>query len=200
MDEVKTKEFVDHLPKDKPLYWFHAVGMSSGSYKLSGDGNRWLPFQQVTREMFETEAIPFWVATMNMAKALWPYFQKQKCTKVVLLSSMSALRTYIFGASHCPAEAVMDRLGKVLTLEGYKDNIFVTLLRAGAIDTGTYDSENVIKNIKIISKDYGCDWDNGLRPAPPSSIAEAAACAFISAGHISGINLVSQGQLPHELS
>ena len=200
MDYAKSQDFVNRLSKDLPLYWFHCVGLSSGSYQLPGSGNRWLPFEQITREHFETEVMPFWVSTMNMAKSIVPRMREQGHGKAVLISSMSGTRSYIYGASHCPAEGAMDRLANTLTLELYKDNIWITTLRAGAIDTGTYDPQDVQESVKLICKEYGTDWNKGLKLAPPSSVGEAAACAFASKAHIPGIYLVSQGQWPHECS
>ena len=200
MDSVKSQDFVKSLPKDMPLYWFHCVGLSSGSYQLPGSGNRWLPFEQITKEHFETEVMPFWVSTMNMTKAIVPRMREQGHGKAVLISSMSGTRSYIYGASHCPAEGAMDRLANTLTLELYKENIWITTLRAGAIDTGTYDSQDVQDAVKLICKEYGTDWSKGLKLAPPISVGEAAACAFASNAHILGINMVSQGQWPHESS
>ncbi|MEK6927583.1 MAG: SDR family oxidoreductase [Nanoarchaeota archaeon] len=200
MDAKKSKDFINHLPRDNLLYWFHCVGLSSGSYKLPGSGNRWLPFEEITNEHFETEVMPLWISTMNMAKAIVPRMREQGHGKAVLISSMSATRSYIYGASHCPAEGAMDRLANTLTLELYKENIWITTLRAGAIDTGTYDAQDVQDSIKKICLEYGCDWNAGLKLAPPSSVGEIVACVFASNAHIPGISLVSQGQLPHESS
>lgn len=198
MDAKETNDFVINLSKDKIVYWFHCVGLSSGSYQLPGSGNRWLPFEQITKEHFETEVMPFWVSTMNMAKAIVPRMKEQGHGKAVLISSMSATRSYIYGTSHCPAEAALDRLANALSLELYKDNIWITTLRAGAIDTGTYDALDVQESIKRIVKEYGLDWSKGLKLAPPSSVGEMAACIFSSNAHIPALYLVSQGQLPHE--
>jgi NAD(P)-dependent dehydrogenase (short-subunit alcohol dehydrogenase family) len=200
MNEPQTRDFASSLPVNFPIYWFHCVGLSSGNYFLPGSGNRWLPFEQLTRKHFESEVIPFWVSTTNVAKSLWPKFKEQNGTKIVLVSSMSATRSYIFGASHCPAEAAMDRLASVLSLEAYKNKIWITTLRAGAIDTGTYDENDVQDSIKKIVREYGANWDDGLKLAPPSSVGEAAACAFASSAHLSVISLISQGQFPHESS
>ena len=197
MDEASVEKWTAALPGNLPLYWFHVVGQSAGSYKPIG--NRWLPFEQLTLEHFSTEVLPFWATTMYIAKHLWSRFEKQKETRIVLISSMSAVRSYTTGASHCAAEAAMDKLANVLMLEGYKKNIFVTTLRAGAIDTGTYETEEVQNSIVAVSDQYDGRWrDEKITLAPPSSIGSLAACAFTIPAHVTSMNIVSQGQWPHE--
>ncbi len=197
MDESRVAEWAKKLVRDRPIYWFHVVGQSAGSYKPIT--NRWLPFQQLTVEHFSTEVIPFWATTVNTAKQLWPIFETQEESRVVLISSMSAVRGYPMGASHCAAEAAMDKLANVLMLESYKKNIFVTTLRAGAIDTGTYDSKEVQESVIQVSNSYDGRWKGErISLAPPRAIGELAVCAFTVPAHITSMNVVSQGQWPHE--
>ena len=197
MDEEKVKELFENLPRDLPIYWFHSVGLSAGSYRPTG--NRWLPFQKLTLEHFSTEVIPFWATTTSIAKHLWPIFEKQVESRIVLISSMSAVRGYPLGASHCAATAALDMLANVLTLEGYKKNIFVTTLRAGGIDTGTYENKDIQDSIIAVSDSYGGRWrDEQISLAPPRSIGELVACAFSIPAHVTSMNIVSQGQWPHE--
>ena len=164
MDESSVASWAHSLSQGVderfPLYWFHSVGASAGSFSI---GNRWLPFQELTLEHFSTEVIPFWATTVNVARHLWPIFTAQRETRIVLISSMSAIRGYRRGASHCAAEAAMDRLANVLMLEGYPSNIFVTTLRAGGIDTGTYENKDVQESVITISNDYAGRWrDEGI--------------------------------------
>ncbi|MDP2669308.1 MAG: SDR family oxidoreductase [bacterium] len=198
MDEATVEQWVADLPKNLPLYWFHCVGQSAGSYKTD-ISNRWLPFDQLTLEHFSTEVIPFWATTRNVAKSLWPIFVAQRETRIVLISSMSAVRCYTLGASHCAAEAAMDKLANVLMLAGYKQNIFVTTLRAGAIDTGTYESKEVQESVIKITNEYNGRWcDEPITLASPKAIGELATAAFSASAHITSINVVSQGQFPNE--
>lgn len=197
MDEAGVEKWIETLSRDLPIYWFHVVGQSAGSYKPIS--NRWLPFEQLTLEHFSTEVLPFWASTTYIAKHLWPVFERQKESRVVLISSMSAVRGYATGASHCAAEAAMDKLANILMLEGYKKNIFVTTLRAGAIDTGTYETNEVQKSIIAVSDDFNGRWRNEqITLAPPRSIGELAACAFSISAHVTSMNIVSHGQFPHE--
>lgn len=43
MDEAAVEQWAADLPKNLPIYWFHCVGQSTGSYK-NDISNRWLPF------------------------------------------------------------------------------------------------------------------------------------------------------------
>ncbi|MDO8728470.1 MAG: SDR family oxidoreductase [bacterium] len=198
MDGTMVKEWVSMLRRDLPIYWFHSAGMSAGSYKTE-IGNRWLPFRELTPEHFSTEVLPLWTTTMNVAKNLWPIFLTQQETRIVLISSMSTIRSYTSGASHCAATAALDRLANVLTLEGYKSSIYVTTLRAGGIDTGTYENKEVQRSIINIADEYGCDWrSKGLALASPRAIGELAVAAFSVNAHVTSMNIVSKGQFPHE--
>jgi NADP-dependent 3-hydroxy acid dehydrogenase YdfG len=198
MDEADVGRWTKSLRRDLALYWFHCVGQSAGSYKTDIN-NRWLPFYDLTLEHFSTEVIPFWATTVNVAKHLWPVFVSQPETRIVFISSMSAVRCYTTGASHCAAEAAMDRLANVLMLAGYKQNIFVTTLRAGGIDTGTYESRDVQKSVIEVSDEYNGRWrSEGITLASPRAIGELAATAFSVNAHVASMNIVSRGQWPHE--
>ena len=81
----------------------------------------------------------------------------------------------------------------------YKDNIFVTAVRPGAVDTGMYDGSAVQEAAKDITDEYQCDYrNNGIRLAPPTSVGEAVNYILTTDAHIPSLNLVARGQMPHE--
>lgn len=198
MSENQVKSFVYQLPKDKQLYWVQSVGLGAGSYKLKDD-NPYLSIEEIPVDLIEEESRTVLRATHLMMKELLPTFRKQKETKIAIISSMSAIRGYSLGATHCAAKGAIDRYANACMLGLYKDHIYVTSVRPGGIDTGMYDNEAVQESCKDIADEYNCDWrKNGIRLAPPTSIGEAINYVFTSSAHIPSINLVAKGQLPHE--
>jgi len=197
LDEKGVKNFVEKLPKDNPIYWVQSVGLGAGSYKLKDD-NPYLPLEEIELELIEAETLTVIKATHIMMKALLPIFRKQKETRVALITSMSAIRGYTFGGTHTTAKGAIDRYANSSMLALYKDNIFVTTIRPGAVDTGMYDSPKVQEVVKTISKEYGGKWEEKITLSPPTSVGEAINFVFSTPSHIPSINIVAKGQFPHE--
>lgn len=89
-----------------------------------------------------------------MMKKLLLRFRKQKESRVAIITSMSGIRGYSFGATHCTAKGAIDRYANSSMLGPYKDNIFVTTVRPGGVDTGMYDNTKVQEAVKMISDEY----------------------------------------------
>jgi len=197
MDEKEVREFVQSLPKDKSIYWVQSVGLGAGSYKLKDD-NPYLSLEEIPIELIKKETEAVLVPTHLMMKEFLPIFRKQKETRVALISSMSAVRGYSLGGTHCAAKAAISRYANASMIGLYKNNIFVTDIRPGAIDTGMYDFETVQTAAKSVSKEYDGNWLNCLTLAPPTSVGQAIKFVFTTPAHIPSINLVAKGQFPHE--
>ena len=197
LNEKEVKEFVEKLPKDNPIYWVQSVGLGAGSYKLKDD-NPYLPLEEIDLKLIESEMLTVIKATHIMMKALLPIFRKQKETRVALISSMSAIRGYTFGGTHTTAKGAIDRYANSSMLALYKDNIFVTTIRPGGVDTGMYDNPKVQAAIKVISEEYNGTWRKKITLSPPTSVGEAINFAFTTSSHIPSINLVAKGQFPNE--
>jgi replicative superfamily II helicase len=74
-----------------------------------------------------------------------------------------------------------------------KENIFVTTIRPGCVDTGMYDNPIVQEAIKIAADEYNCDWrTHGARLAPPISVGQAILFALTTPAHLISINLVAK--------
>lgn len=197
LNEKEVKNFVEKLPKDKPIYWVQSVGLGAGSYKLKDD-NPYLPLEKIDTALIEAETMTPIKATHIMMKALLPIFKKQKETRIAIITSMSAIRGYSLGGTHTTAKGAIDRYANSSMLALYKDNILVTTIRPGGVDTGMYDNPAVQEAIKVISNEYNGVWKEQISLSPPTSVGEAINFAFTTPSHITSINLVSKNQFPNE--
>lgn len=198
LDEEQVREFVEGLPDDKPIYWVQSVGLGAGSYALKDD-NPYIPLDKVPLELVEKEANVVLRSTHLMIQALLPRFRKQKETRVAIISSMSAIRGYSYGGAHCAAKGAIDRYANSAMLGLWDENIFLTTIRPGAVDTGMYDNPVVQEAVMNITDEYGCDWrNNGIRLMPPTAVGEAVNFAFTAPAHVPSINMVAMGQFPNE--
>ncbi|MFB6226483.1 MAG: SDR family NAD(P)-dependent oxidoreductase [Candidatus Paceibacteria bacterium] len=198
MDKEAVSNFVDNLPQDKPIDWVQSVGLGAGSYKLKND-NPYLPIKNVDPELIESETNTITRSTHLLMHALLPILEKQNESRIAIVTSMSAIRGYSFGAAHTTAKGALDRYANSVMLGLYRHNIFVSTLRPGAIDTGMYDNKKVQDSIKMISDEYGGRWrDEQITLGPPTTVGEAAKFFLTSPAHVSAIEIVSKGQFPNE--
>ncbi len=197
LNEKGVKGFVGKLPKDKPFYWVQSVGLGAGSYKLKDD-NPYLPLEKIDLNLIEAETTTVVKATHIMMKALLPIFRKQKETRIAIITSMSAIRGYSIGGTHTTAKGAIDRYANSSMLALYKDNIFITTIRPGGVDTGMYDNPAVQEAIKVISDEYKGTWREKITLSPPISVGEAINFAFTTPSHIISINIVAKSQFPND--
>ena len=197
LNEKEVTKFINKLPKEESIYWVQSVGLGAGSYKLKDD-NPYLPLDEIDLNLIESETLTVIKATHIMMKALLPIFKKQKETRIAIISSMSAIRGYSFGGTHATAKGAIDRYANSSMLALYKDNIFVTTIRPGGVDTGMYDNKKVQEAIKVISDEYNGIWRKKITLSPPTSIGEAIVFAFVTPSHIPSIDIVAKGQFPNE--
>ncbi len=202
LDEKSAQEFVDSLKKDKPLYWFNSIGLGAGSYKLKND-NPYLHIEDIPLELLEQETRTVLRGTHNLMTKLLPVFKEQRKrgipeNRIAIVSSMSAIRGYSRGGTHCAAKGAISRYTNSAMFDLWRDNIFVTDIRPGAIDTGMYDNPEVQDAVCEISDEYGGLHRERFALAPPISVGYAGLTAFTSPAHITSINLVAQGQWPNE--
>lgn len=203
LDEKKTERFVKKLPKDKPLYWVQSIGLGAASYKIK-DNNPYMHLEEIPLELLEKEATIVLRGTHLLMKKLLPAFRKQNKkfnteTRIVAITSMSAIRGYTHGGTHCAAKAAISRYINSAMLDLWKEKIYITDVRPGAVDTGMYDNKVIQKAILEVDKEYGNYWnDNQITLAPPISIGEAISTILIASAHIPSLNLVAKGQFPNE--
>ncbi len=197
LDEYKVREFIQKLPKDQDLYWVQSVGLGAGSYVLK-DENPYLPLEDIPIELLEKESQIVLRSTHLMMKEILPIFKFQKESRIAVISSMSAIRGYSFGGTHCAAKGAISRYTNSAMLGLYKKRVFVTDVRPGAIDTGMYDGFAVKEAIQQISDEYNGLWHRQITLAPPISVGEAVAFVLTTTAHITSLNLVAKGQFPNE--
>ncbi len=203
LDEKSTQEFVDSLEKDKPLYWFNSIGLGAGSYQLKND-NPYLHIEDIPLELLEQETRTVLRGTHNLMTKLLPVFREQRKkgipeNRIAIVSSMSAIRGYSRGGTHCASKGAISRYTNAAMFDlGREDNILVTDIRPGAIDTGMYDNPEVQKAVCEISDEYGGKYRERFALAPPISVGYVALLAFTLPAHMTSTNLVAIGQWPNE--
>jgi short-subunit dehydrogenase len=131
-----------------------------------------------------------------MTQSLLPIFKNQNESRLVIVSSMSSVRSVPFGFSHTSAKAGLHNASRSLALELNKSKIYVSEVMPGAVDTGLYDNEIVRKRIIEMAKMFGYSYDE-IPMMPPSSVADAVKICLESKSHILTINMVAQGQWPN---
>jgi len=202
-NEKSIDKFVKKLPKDKPLYWAHSIGLGAGSYKLK-DGNPYLHIENIPPELLEMESTIVLKGTHMLMQKLLPIFRVQNKkfktdTRIAIISSMSAIRGYNRGGTHCAAKGAISRYTNSAMLDLWKEKIYITDVKPGAVDTGMYDNKNVQKAVLDVDKEYGNYWNiNGITLASPVSVGYSINTIFTVPAHITSINLVAKGQWPNE--
>ncbi|MFZ5955673.1 MAG: SDR family NAD(P)-dependent oxidoreductase [Nanoarchaeota archaeon] len=200
LDEEQVKNFVKNLKKDKDIYWVQSIGLGAGSYKIKGD-NPYLPLEEIDIGLIEAESKIVLRGTHLFMQQILPLLKKQKESRIVIISSLSATRGYDLGGTHCAAKGAIDRYANSAMLGLVKHNIFLTTVRPGIIDTGFYDSEDVIKAVKHVGKEYGWEYQKDNIPlASPSAVGNLVREILSSNAHITSVNLVAQKQFPNEAS
>ena len=196
-------KFVVVLPNKKPIYWAHSIGLGAGAYKVK-DNNPYLHIEDIPPELLEKESTIVLKGTHILMQNLLPIFREQNKkegieTKVAIISSMSAIRGYNRGGTHCAAKGAISRYANSAMLDLWKERIYITDVRPGGVDTGMYDNKAVQKAVLDIDKEYGNYFNkSGIRLASPTSVGEAINYVFTTPAHIPSLNLVAKGQFPNE--
>ncbi len=204
LDEKSVHTFVDNLPKDLPIHWVQSIGLGAGSYKTK-DGNPYLPLEEISLDLLEKESSIVLKGTHILMQALLPIFRLQSVkgieSRIAIITSMSAVRGYTRGGTHCAAKGAISRYTNSAMLELWKEKIYITDIRPGAVDTGGYDNVNVQKSILEIDREHGGGYwtKNNIHLAQPRSVGETVKLVFHTpGGHITSINMVGKGQFPNE--
>lgn len=200
LDEKQVSSLIESLSLDKPIYWVQSIGLGAGAYKVK-DNNPYLHVEDIPLELLVMESKIVLEGTHLLMQKLIPIFKKQnRETKLAIISSMSAIRGYNRGATHCAAKGAIGRYTNSAMLDLWKERIFVTDVRPGAVDTGMYDNEEVQKAVIEVAKEYGNCWNTPeeIRLAPPTTVGEAIQFIFTAPAHIPSINIVAKGQFPNE--
>jgi len=205
LNEKSVENFIKKLPKDKPLWLVQSIGLGAGAYRLKDD-NPYLHIEEIPPDLLELESTIALKGTHILMQNFLPIFREQNKkfkteTRISIISSMSAIRGYNRGGSHCASKAAISRYTNSAMLELWKEKIYITDVRPGAVDTGMYDNKSVQKAVLDIVKEYGGYeyWkDEGISLAPPISVGHAVNTVFIIPAHITSLNFVAKGQIPNE--
>ncbi|MEK7518784.1 MAG: SDR family oxidoreductase [Patescibacteria group bacterium] len=192
-DRQSLKRLVESIPRNHPLYWVQSVGLGAGTIKLKDD-NPYLPIDEIPEGLVDAE-LSVLKNTITLLQSLLPRFRQQEETRVCIISSMSAVRSFASGSIHNAAKGAISRFANAAMIELDHEKIFVTDIRPGGVDTGMYDSEVVQKTVQRISKDFNYP---DIHYIPPSAVGQAIVNALSSDAHITSINMVGKGQWPHE--
>ena len=192
-DEVYR--FVASLNKENEYAYVHSAGLSSGTYHLKDD-NPYLFAEETPIELPTIEFESVVKSLLIIIKNLLPTFRKQKESRIVVVSSMSSVRAVPLGFSHTSAKAGLHNATRSLSLELNKENIFVSEVMPGAVDTGMYDNKIVQSRVFEMGKMFGYDYKE-VPMMPPSAVADAIKLCLESKSHILSINMVGQGQWPN---
>ncbi len=203
LEEKSIEKFVKSLSKDKPLWLVQSIGLGAGAYKLKDD-NPYLHIEDIPPKLIEKESTIVLKGTHILMQKLLPIFREQNKkfkteTRVAIISSMSAIRGYNRGGTHCAAKGAISRYANSAMLDLWKEKIYITDVRPGAVDTGMYDNPVVQKAILEVDKEYGNYWNKTeIRLAPPISVGYAINTILSAPAHITSLNLVAKGQFPNE--
>lgn len=198
LDLMSTDEvfqFVKSLNCENEYAYVHCAGLSSGSYRLKDD-NPYLFVEETPIELPTIEFESVVKSLLIIIKCLLPIFRRQKESRIVVVSSMSSIRAVPLGFSHTSAKAGLHNATRSLSLELNKENIFVSEIMPGAVDTGMYDNEVVQKRVFEMGKMFGYDYKE-VPMMPPSAVAHAIKLCLENESYILTINMVGQGQWPN---
>jgi len=200
LDEKAVENFISSFNKHQPVWLVHSVGLGAQSYNINGN-NPYMPFTKTSSYSISKEFEVPVKSLLLLVKYLEPRLQLQSETRFVVVTSMSGIRPYMYGYSHASAKAGLHHAVRSLSLElgcCYK-SVYVTEILPGIVDTGLYDSEEVIMSVQKIGETFGFFGDKKYTAknfplAPPSSVAKAIKLALESEAHILSIDMVAHGQ------
>lgn len=200
IDLLNFKSVSNILPNKligKEISLVHCAGLSAGNYNVPNE-NPYLSIEETPVDLPVMEFSSVVKSLFIMLKVLIPKFNNQKESKVVVVSSMSAVRGVPFGSSHSSAKGGVHQAIKSLSLELTPRNIFISEILPGAVDTGLYDPINVQKSVIAMGKYFGYNYEIGKIPQMhPNEIANAVSLCINSQSHILEINVVPKGQWPN---
>ena len=189
-------KWANKLPNDKRLYWVQSVGISSGGVNVD---QPYTKIEDTSVEQLKAELSPS-INTFEMIKILLPRFRKQDESRIAIVSSMSAVRSFTQCVPHCTGKGAISRLANAAMIDLHKDNIFISDIRPGIVDTGMYDRDGDINIVRQICRGFGYEYTENLPAMPASDVGEAICMVLKSKAHFPSINMVAKGQFPHENS
>ena len=198
-DSASLEKLVQGLPDDSPLHWVQSVGIGAGTVKLP-DNNPYLLIEEITPQLLEAE-LSVIQSTVTLMQLLLARFRQQGGARICIISSMSAIRSFRSGSAHMAAKGALSRWTNAAMIELAPENIYITDVRPGGVDTGLYDPPAVQDRVAKICATYGYDWSRkagGPKLISPLEVGKAVAFILSLDCHVPSINMVGAGQMPHE--
>ena len=196
LDTQSVNEFVKNLPSDLEIDLVHSAGLGAGNYKIPDD-NPYLAVDQTPIELPTIEFESVVKTLLTAIQALLPRWREQTNTRIVIVSSMSAIRAVPFGFSHSSSKAALHQAVRSLTLELNPAGIQVSEVLPGIVDTGFYDSPAVDEVVRRIGRNFGYEYQAGQLPQmEPGAVAEAVILCLTSPAHVLSVSMVAKGQFP----
>lgn len=195
LNEEDVKIMFSKLPKYENYSYVQSAGLSAGGYELKDD-NPYLKIEDLPLDLPVKEFEVVIKSLLLCVKCLLPIFKTQAQSKIIVINSMSGIRSYPRGFSHSSAKGGLHSAIRSLSLELDKKNIYLSEINPGIVETGAYESEKVKEAVREISKDFGYSYKN-LPKINPISVAEAVLLCLESNSNILTINMVPKGQWKH---
>jgi short-subunit dehydrogenase len=196
LETQAVKELARKLPSDLELDLVHSAGVGAGNYKLPDDN----PYLAVDKTPIELPTIEFEAVVktlLTIIQALLPRWRQQSNTRIVVVSSMSAIRAVPFGFSHSSSKAGLHQAVRSLTLELNPEGIQVSEVLPGIVNTGFYDSPSVDEVVRRMGQNFGYQYEPGQLPQmEPRAVAEAVMLCLTSSAHLLLVSMVAKGQFP----
>jgi short-subunit dehydrogenase len=199
----EVARFLNSLGGIHRLQWVNSVGLGAGDISVVND-NPYLKVENISTDLLKGELGVMQSTAVFVQEFLSVLRAKENyisiTTKIVIVTSMSAIRSCMGASAHAAGKGALDRFANALRLELWKENTHISIVRPGGVDTGLYDHPEVQKSAFEMDVEYGNFWNNQGRIifANPISVAKAIATIFENDDFITSINMVSSGQWPNE--
>jgi len=194
LNENEVEKINNLIPENKSIHLVHCMGLSAGAYQLPDD-NPYLPVEDTPINLPTLEFESVVKSLLLLVQNLLPRFSRQKDTRIIVVSSMSGIRSFPWGYSHTSAKAGLHHATRALTLELNKKNIFVSEINPGIVNTGMYDPPVVRNAVVEVAKTFGYSYSKSDFPQmEPNEVSKAVVFCLTAESHVLQINIVPKGQ------
>lgn len=197
LDPASVESLVRCISDQPEMDIVQCAGASAGSFNTAGD-NLFFPIEETPLHMPTLEFESVVKSLLILVQKFLPRLRTQKRARLVIVNSMSGLRAFPMGFSHCAGKGGLHQAIRSLALELNPMGIRVSEIAPGIVDTGLYDSKEVDSIVHKISETFDYQYPPGKLPEmTPHAVAEAVTLCLTSDSHILSIAMVSDGQFPH---
>ncbi len=204
LEKKRVYKLLEGVSSSERIWLVHSVGLGSENYSDT-HGNPYLPFHELNSDLLSLEYELPVKSLLHLIAPLKRRFDNQDCSKLVVVSSMSGIRPYIYGFSHAAAKAGLHHAIRSLGLELSYSNprIHVSEILPGIVDTGLYDSPEVIDAVSHIAESFGYTGSRKLTEhnfplMSPKDVASAIHYCLTTKSHVLSMNLIPPGQFVNQ--